>query len=37
MQVQKLRGGTKENPQLVPSMYQERIVGCLCKSGFTFN
>ena len=31
MKVQSLTGGTKDNPQLVPSMYSERIVGCICK------
>ena len=24
--------GTKEKPTVVPSMYQERLVGCICKS-----
>lgn len=31
MKVQKAPGGTKDKPQLVPSMYSERIVGCICK------
>ena len=31
MKVRKVPGGTKEKPQLVPSMYSERMVGCICK------
>lgn len=31
MKVQKVPGGTREKPQLVPSMYSERMVGCICK------
>lgn len=31
MKVEKAPGGTKEKPQLVPSMFSERIVGCICK------
>ena len=23
--------GTKDKPRLVPSMYEERIVGCICE------
>ena len=30
MKVQKMSGGTKDKPNLVPSMYSERIVGCIC-------
>lgn len=31
MEVQTIPGGTKDKPQSVPSMYPERIVGCICK------
>lgn len=31
MKIEKTPGGTKDKPQLVPSMYSERIVGCICK------
>ena len=31
MKIEKAPGGTKDKPQLVPSMYSERIVGCICK------
>ena len=29
--------GTKDKPQLVPSMLGERIVGCVCKLIYTRN
>jgi len=28
--------GTKDKPRLVPSMYEERIVGCICDEDSTF-
>ena len=30
-------GGTKANPTKVPSMDDERIVGCICKYYFVFS
>lgn len=31
MRVHKGFKGTKEKPTIVPSMFEERLVGCLCK------
>jgi len=36
LEVQKLGEGTRENPDLVPSMYNKRIVGHLCEEGQTY-
>lgn len=33
MKVQTGPWGTKEKPQVVPSMFEERIVGCICELG----
>ena len=33
MKVQTGPWGTKEKPQVVPSMFEERIVGCICEFG----
>ena len=30
--VHRIPWGTKEKPTMVPSMYNERLVGCICKS-----
>ena len=32
MSVHKAVWGTKDKPTVVPSMYEERLVGCICKS-----
>ena len=34
MKIEKVPGGTRDKPQLVPSMYSERLVGCICKLYF---
>lgn len=31
MEVNKGPHGTKDNPRKVPSMFEERIVGCICE------
>ena len=31
MRVHKGAKGTKDKPTIVPSMYEERLVGCICK------
>ena len=31
MSVHKVVWGTKQKPTIVPSMYEERLVGCVCK------
>ena len=31
MEVPESTGGTKDSPLMVPSMFDERIVGCMCK------
>jgi cytochrome c oxidase subunit 5b len=36
MSVQSGPRGTREKPTLVPSMYEERIVGCICEEEATF-
>lgn len=36
MKVQTISRGTKDKPQLVSSMYSERIVGCICDEDATF-
>ena len=31
MAIHKAVWGTKDKPTVVPSMYEERLVGCICK------
>jgi len=31
MKVPVVPGGTRDKPTLVPSMFEERIVGCICE------
>lgn len=34
MNVKKRAKGTKDEPTLIPSMYEKRLVGCICKLDF---
>ena len=31
MKVPEISGGTRDKPTLVPSTFEERIVGCICE------
>lgn len=36
MEVNRGPHGTKDNPRKVPSMFEERIVGCICEEEATY-